>query len=152
MSPLYSRGFLEYHCPNAPLSSMCRDMVRITSYHICLPPGSSAPHLPVLPFPGQSLTEVALATPRMQAVQELLFIIFWTSEYGVSWVRGPPEGPKSCHQDARRPSGTLQRSPSLALQCIRHARGVWDLVDDHQFKSFSEVTSRGQLSVLLKRR
>ena len=77
---------------------------------------------------------------------------FWTSEYGVSWVRGPPEGPKSCHQDARRPSGTLQRSPSLALQCILYARGVWDLVDDHQFKSFSEVTSRGQLSVLLKRR
>ncbi len=28
----------------------------------------------------------------------------WTWEYGASWLRGPPEGPKGFHQDARRPS------------------------------------------------
>jgi hypothetical protein len=32
----------------------------------------------------------------------------WTLGYGASWSRGPPEGPKDCHQDARlRPSRSL---------------------------------------------
>ena len=68
-------------------------------------------------------------------------VCFWTLEYGVSGLRGPPEGPKGCHLDARGSSRGLSKV-SLTTPTIqtvqdswkgpgtRHASGVWVFFGD----------------------